>query len=60
LKKITFFIEAKKVSGKANVAAREMDWHREVLEERKRRLEEGKATISSWADAKARLLEVGQ
>jgi hypothetical protein len=36
------------------------DWHREVLEERKRRLEEGKSTISSWADAKARLLEIGR
>jgi putative addiction module component (TIGR02574 family) len=36
------------------------DWHREVLEERKRRLEKGKATISSWADAKERLLEIGR
>jgi putative addiction module component (TIGR02574 family) len=36
------------------------EWHREVLEERRRRLEDGRATISSWADAKARLMQLGQ
>jgi len=36
------------------------DWHREVLEERTRRLQSGDATISSWAEAKARLLELGK
>jgi putative addiction module component (TIGR02574 family) len=36
------------------------EWHREVLEERRRRLEDGRATISSWADAKARLTQLGQ
>jgi putative addiction module component (TIGR02574 family) len=35
------------------------EWHREVLEERKRRLEDGRATVSLWSDAKARLLQVG-
>ncbi len=39
---------------------RSPEWHREVLETRKRRLEDGRATVSSWSDAKARLLEVGQ
>ena len=36
------------------------EWHREVLEERKRRLEDGRATVSSWIEAKARLLQVGR
>jgi putative addiction module component (TIGR02574 family) len=36
------------------------EWHREVLEERRRRLEDGRATISSWADAKARLTQLGR
>ena len=36
------------------------EWHREVLEERTRRLEMGKATVAPWADAKARLLKIGQ
>lgn len=36
------------------------DWHREVLEERTRRLEDGRATVSSWAEAKARLLQLGR
>jgi putative addiction module component (TIGR02574 family) len=35
-------------------------WHRDVLEERTRRLQSGQATVSSWNDAKARLLKVGQ
>jgi len=34
------------------------DWHREVLEERKRRLEDGRAKVSTWAEAKARLLRL--
>ena len=36
------------------------EWHREVLEARKRRLDEGRATVSSWAEAKARLMELGR
>ena len=36
------------------------DWHREVLEDRKRRLEDGRATVSTWADAKARLMQLGR
>jgi putative addiction module component (TIGR02574 family) len=35
-------------------------WHREVLEQRRRRLEDGRATIASWADAKARLMQLGR
>ena len=35
-------------------------WHREVLEERTRRLETGTATVSPWTEAKARLLKIGQ
>ena len=35
-------------------------WHREVLEERKRRLASGEATVSTWRDAKARLMKLGQ
>ncbi len=36
------------------------EWHREVLETRKRRLEDGRAMVSPWSEAKARLLEVGR
>jgi len=36
------------------------DWHHEVLEDRKRRLEDGRATVSPWADAKARLIQLGR
>ena len=36
------------------------EWHREVLEERRRRLEVGRATISAWPDAKARLMQLGR
>lgn len=39
---------------------RSPEWHREVLEARKRRLEDGRATVSPWSEAKARLLEVGR
>ncbi len=39
---------------------RSPDWHREVLETRKRRLEEGRATVSPWSQAKARLLDAGR
>jgi putative addiction module component (TIGR02574 family) len=39
---------------------RSPEWHREVLEERKRRLTSGQATVSPWSEAKARLLQVGQ
>ena len=33
------------------------EWHREVLEDRKRRLEDGQATVLAWFDAKARLMQ---
>jgi putative addiction module component (TIGR02574 family) len=36
------------------------EWHREILEDRKRRLEDGRATVSAWADAKARLMQLGR
>lgn len=36
------------------------EWHREVLDERRRRLEDGRATISAWTDAKARLMQIGR
>jgi len=39
---------------------RSPDWHREVREIRKRRLEEGRATVSPWSEAKARLLDAGR
>ncbi len=39
---------------------RSPEWHREVLETRRRRLEDGRATVSRWTEAKARLLEVGR
>ena len=39
---------------------RSPEWHREVLETRKRRLEDGRATVLSWSQAKARLLEEGR
>ena len=31
------------------------DWHREVLDERERQIEEGKATFSDWETAKERI-----
>ncbi|MFM7138643.1 MAG: addiction module protein [Planctomycetota bacterium] len=39
---------------------RSPEWHREVLDERRRRLEDGRATISAWPDAKARLMQLGR
>jgi putative addiction module component (TIGR02574 family) len=36
------------------------EWHRAVLEERTKRLADGTATVSSWADAKERLLKLGE
>jgi hypothetical protein len=36
------------------------EWHREVLEDHRRRLEDGRATVSTWADAKARLMHLGR
>ena len=39
---------------------RSPEWHREVLETRKQRLEEGRATVSPWKEAKDRLLDVGR
>ncbi len=36
------------------------EWHKAVLAERTRRLERGEATVSSWNEAKARLLKLGQ
>ncbi len=39
---------------------RSPEWHSEVLETRKRRLKDGRATVSPWSEAKTRLLEVGR
>ena len=39
---------------------RSPEWHREVLEIRKQRLENGQATVSPWGEAKARLLQAGR
>jgi len=36
------------------------EWHRDILEERTRRLEDGRATVATWTDAKARLMKLGQ
>lgn len=36
------------------------DWHAKVLEARSRRLSSGEATVSSWIEAKQRLLKLGQ
>ncbi len=36
------------------------EWHREVLEMRKRRLEEGRATVAPWREAKDRLMDLGR
>ena len=35
-------------------------WHAQVLAERRRRLEAGEATVSDWAAAKSRLLNLGK
>ena len=39
---------------------RSPEWHREVLEARKHRIEDGRATVSPWSEAKARLLDVAR
>jgi putative addiction module component (TIGR02574 family) len=39
---------------------RSPEWHKEVLDERRRRLEDGSVTVSSWTDAKERLLNLGK
>lgn len=39
---------------------RSPEWHREVLEERAERIRNGEATVSTWSDAKSRLLRLGQ
>lgn len=39
---------------------RSPEWHKEILAERTRRLENGEATVSSWDEAKTRLLKLGQ
>jgi putative addiction module component (TIGR02574 family) len=38
---------------------RSPEWHSDVLAARKRRLDEGQATVSPWSEARARLLQVG-
>ena len=35
-------------------------WHQEVLLERRRRLKDGRATLSTWEDAKTRLMSLGK
>jgi putative addiction module component (TIGR02574 family) len=39
---------------------RSPEWHHEVLEARKQRLDDGKAAVAPWNEAKVRLLRVGQ
>ena len=39
---------------------RSPEWHKEVLAERARRLENREATVSQWSHAKDRLLKLGQ
>ena len=39
---------------------RSPEWHREVIADRKSRLEHGQSTTSSWAEAKARLQQLGE
>lgn len=39
---------------------RSPEWHRELLDDRRRRLEDGGAAISTWPDAKARLMQLGR
>ncbi|MHB8952048.1 MAG: addiction module protein [Pirellulaceae bacterium] len=39
---------------------RSPEWHKAVLAERTRRLENGEATVASWNEAKSRLLKLGQ
>lgn len=36
------------------------EWHKDVLAERARRLASGEATVSTWSDARARVLKLGQ
>ena len=36
------------------------EWHKDLLEERRRRIESGETTISSWDEAKKRLDQLGQ
>jgi putative addiction module component (TIGR02574 family) len=39
---------------------RSPEWHQAVLEERTQRLADGTATVSSWDEAKERLLRLGK
>ncbi len=39
---------------------RSPELNREVLDERRRRLEDGRTSISAWPDAKARLMQLGR
>jgi putative addiction module component (TIGR02574 family) len=39
---------------------RSPEWYCEVLDDRSRRLEDGRATISARPDAKARLMQLGR
>ncbi len=36
------------------------EWHRAILEDRQRRIENGKATLVPWSEAKARLEQLGR
>ena len=36
------------------------EWHREILAERTRRLETGEAKVSSWEEAKKRLMKLSE
>lgn len=39
---------------------RSPEWHAAILEERKRKIEDGTMPISSWEEAKERLLKLGE
>lgn len=36
------------------------EWHREILDSRKKQLEQGQARLCSWDEAKSRFLQVGR
>jgi hypothetical protein len=36
------------------------EWHQSILEERRSRLADGRASVSTWSDAKGWLLRIGQ
>jgi len=39
---------------------RSPEWHKAIIDERRRRLAESEITATKWADAKERLLDLGK